>query len=100
MPYVRVEPDFHLEHQGVEVFHLHDAGDSSPNRYWFTTNPDNADEFYGHQCKGQFDARLLAARWADTPNTGEWEDYWKPRFTREQEAIEALIRGAIDTGNI
>lgn len=98
MPYIRVDPELRLEHLGVEVFPLYD--EVGPCRYWFTTDPDNADDFLGHGRNGQFDARQLEPRWSDTPTVAEWERFWKPRFQNEEEAIDALIRSGIESGRV
>lgn len=99
MPYVRIDPDLRLEHKGVEVFPLCDEMGCA-NDYWFTTDPDNCDEFYGHGNRGHFDVRMFAGKWSRTPNVAEWEEFWKARFTLENECIDALIRSAIDDGKI
>lgn len=95
MPYIKVEPDVFMEHDGVEVFNVYD-GTSEPWKYWFTTNAETADDCFGHGQGGHFDARRLVGIWPDTPNCQQWDDWWKPRFNDEIEGIEALIRTAID----
>ncbi len=96
MPYRYVEPDVFLEHKGVSIFPVYRSGTDEPWTYWFTTDPATCDDECGHGERGHFDARMLAARWSETPTVAQWDDFWKPRFKREHEAIDALIRGAID----
>jgi hypothetical protein len=101
MPYAYVEPDIYLEYEGVAVWHIYDAGDGgAPLEYWFTTDITSTDDFHGHGERGQFDVRLLAARWSETPTVGEWDSFWKPRWRREAECIEVLIQEAIDAGRL
>jgi hypothetical protein len=101
MPLTHVEPDVFLEHSGVEVYHIYeDYGLGGPVSYWFTTDPSTSDDFFGHRNRGQFDARLLAARWSETPTVTQWDDWWQPRFTTEHDAIEALIESAIEEGRL
>jgi hypothetical protein len=99
MPYVRVDPDLYLEHRGVEVFPLYEV-DGAPCSYWFTTNPDNADDFLGHGKEGQFDVRKFTRLWPDCPTVAQWNDWWKPRFRLEEEAIQALIEQEIEAGRL
>lgn len=100
MPYIRIEPDLYLEHGGVEIFHVYRDGTSEPWGYWFTTNPDTADDSFGHGKGGHFDARMFVGQWSQTPNVQQWEDWWRPRFKAEENAIKALIRSAIDAGRL
>jgi len=96
MPYVYVEPELFMEHGDVEVFHVYRDGTDEPWDYWFTTNPETADASYGHGSGGHFDTRMLAGKWEDTPTIVQWEDFWRRRFKTEDDAIEALIKSAID----
>jgi hypothetical protein len=98
MPYAYVEPSIYLEHKGVEVFHVYRDGTDEPWSYWFTTNPKTADDCHAHGEGGHFDARMLARQWSETPSVRQWDDWWRPRHRREDEAIEALIRKEIDAG--
>lgn len=97
MPYRYVEPEVYLEHAGVTVFNTYHSGTDEPCKYWFTTNPEAADDSGGDR---QFDARLFAGKWPSTPTVQQWEDWWKPRFRLEYEAVEALIKTAIDDGKV
>jgi hypothetical protein len=99
MPYTYTEPAIFTERSGVTVWHMYDEM-SCPMKYWFTTDAETADEFHGHGRCGNFDARLFACRWATTPTIAQWEDFWKPRFQTEDEAVAFLIHDAIDTGRI
>lgn len=95
MPYRYVEPDLFLTHNGVEVFcTYHSGGDSPSSCYWFTLDPKDADD-----SQSAFDARQFAG-FSQTPTVGAWDDWWKPRFRTEDEAIEALVKTAIDDGRI
>lgn len=100
MPYVKVEPDQFMAHGGVAVFHCYRSGTDEPWDYWFTTDPDTADNDHGHMEAGHFDVRQLTGLWPDTPNVQQWEDWWKPRFKTEDDSIRALIRSAIESGKL
>jgi len=100
MPYQYTSPDIFLTHNGVAVFHMYDVGDSCRIQYWFTTDPTTSDDFYGHGNRGQFDARRSVRRWPDTPTVAQWDDWWKPRFRTEDEAVAALIKTEIDEGRL
>ncbi len=93
MPYRYVEPDIFITHSGIDVFYTY-RDDSSPFKYWFTLDMQDADDSHAG-----FDARLFAG-FSQTPTVGAWEDWWKPRFRTEDEAIEALVKIAIDDGRI
>lgn len=95
MPYIRIAPECFHEYGGVEVYHLYEQDE--PIEYWFTTNPDNADEF-GKE--GQFDVRMSVGLWGTTPTVAQWGDWWKPRHLSEDHAMIALIEAAIDAGRI
>ena len=96
MPYRYIEPEVYLEHAGVVVFCTYN-GDDQPCKYWFTTDPRAAD---GGGPNDQFDARSFVGQWAGTPNVKQWDDWWKPRFRNEYEAVEALVTTAIDEGKV
>lgn len=100
MPYVRVEPEMFLEHGGVEVFHVYRDGTNEPWSYWFTIDPDTADDGYAHGKGGHFDVRRFVGRWENTPNVAQWDEWWQPRFKTEDDAVKALICTAIDQGHI
>lgn len=100
MPYVKVDPEIYLTHKGVDVFCTYGDGFDSPCTYWFTTNPDTADECHMHGTGGHFDARMFVRLWGTTPTVAQWEDWWRPRFRTEEEAIEALIETEIDNGRL
>lgn len=97
MPYLYVEPSVYLEHQDVLVFETYDAGTNEPCKYWFTLEPEAADDGGGDR---QFDVRSFVGEWPGTPTVRQWEDWWKPRFRLEHEAIAALLEKAIDEGKI
>ena len=101
MPYAYREPDVALEHNGVTIWPVYKDGMADETwNYWFTTDQETCDQCHGHVEYGHFDARMLAGRWSETPTVDEWEKFWKPRFRREREAIDALIRIAIDEGRL
>src|SRR5882672_9789132 len=100
MPYRYIEPDIFLKHKEVKVYHVYRDGTDEPWTYWFTTNPATADDSYGHGKGGHFDARMLAGKWAETPSIAQWEEFWKPRFKHEEDAIAAMIETAIDEGRL
>lgn len=101
MPLVQVEPDIRLEHNGVTVFETYPDGFiDGPSYYWFTTDPKTSDGSWEHGRNGHFDARILTGLWPGTPTVGVWDDWWKPRFRTEDEAIDMLIRKAIDEGRL
>jgi hypothetical protein len=43
---------------------------------------------------------MFVRRWETTPTVAQWEDWWKPRFTTEDEAVQALITTEIDAGRL
>lgn len=100
MPYRYVEPEVYLTHQGVSVFHVYREGTDEPWSYWFTSDPRTADQTHAHGSGGHFDARMFAARWSDTPTVQQWDDYWRPRWRTEADAINALVVMAIEAGKV
>lgn len=94
MPYFRIEPDLFLEHDDIEVYPLYEGDE--PQKYWFTTDPGNADHFYGHGRNGHFDVRRLPGKWETTPFVSQWDAFWKERFANEDHAIRTLIIEAIE----
>lgn len=101
MPYAYRKPDIAFEHGGVAIYPVYKDGMAdNPWDFWFTTDPETADECHAHGERGHFDVRMFAARWSQTPTIHQWDEFWEPRFRTEQDAIEALIRSAIDDGRI
>jgi hypothetical protein len=100
MPYVKIDPEIYLTHNDVDVFCTYGDGFDSASSYWFTTKPETADECNGHGQNGHFDVRMFVRRWESTPTVAQWEDWWRPRFKTEDEAIEALIKTEIEAGRI
>lgn len=100
MPYVYVEPEVFINHNGVDIFHAYRDGTNEPWTYWFTTNPATADNSHGHGLGGWFDVRRLTGKWSDTPSVAAWDEWWRCRFMHESEALDALIKEAIDDGRL
>lgn len=91
MPY-RIEhfdAEMRLSHAGIDVFCTYEDG--AIWRYWYSTDPEGGNEF---------DARQFARISEGTPTVAAWEEWWKPRFKTEDEAIDALIIAAIEDGRV
>lgn len=100
MPYVKVEPEIYLSHKGVDIYHVYKDGSNEPWGYWYTTNPETADDCFSHGEGGHFDARMFVRLWETTPTVAQWDGWWQPRFMHDEDAIEALIRTEIDAGQL